>query len=201
MITIIDYGMGNLRSVSKAIEHLGGKVRVSSKPEDIGSSDKVILPGVGAFGKAMDELNSKQLIDPIRSFVNEDKPFLGICLGLQLLFEKSEESPGVRGLGLLKGSVERFKTRELKIPHMGWNTVTTKDSVFLKEVPQDSFFYFVHTYYANPNDSSCTLGSCSYGDETFAAIVGKNNLFATQFHPEKSQEIGLQILRNFIHLS
>lgn len=199
MIVIVDYGMGNLRSVSKAIEHLGGKVKVSSDFSEIKSADKLVLPGVGAFGEATKELKSRSLFEPIKDFVLERKPFLGICLGLQLLFDSSEESPGASGLGIFPGMVRAFSSREVKIPHMGWNSATLKTPhPLLKGIPDGSFFYFVHSYYAVPTDSRLLLGETQYGEEIFSSILGTETLFAVQFHPEKSQSSGLRILKNFI---
>lgn len=200
MITIIDYNMGNLHSVSKALEHLGGKVRISSKPEEILSSDKLILPGVGAFGDGCREMQSANVWEPILEFVKTGKPFLGICLGLQLLFEESEETPGVPGLGIFSGKVQRFRSKTVKVPHMGWNTASLKNSPPLKGLPNPAYFYFVHSFYAVPKDPSIVLAETEYGGEKFPAIVGQGNVFATQFHPEKSQDAGLQILRNFLTL-
>ena len=201
MITIIDYGMGNLRSVSKAIEFLGGKFCITSRPEDIQQSEKIILPGVGAFGDAARELDTQRLSDPIRAFVKAGKPFLGICLGLQLLFESSEESPGVTGLGLLQGRVRMFDPGHAKIPHMGWNELQIKKSCgVLKDIPDNSHFYFVHSYYADCSNQDDSAGIVEYGGQSFPAVVARDNIYATQFHPEKSQKYGLQILRNFIKL-
>ncbi len=199
MIAVVDYGMGNLRSVSKALEALGGSVCVTADPFKIKQCSKLVLPGVGAFGDASAELQKRWLWESIRTHLRMDKPFLGICLGLQLLMEASEENPGAQGLGLFKGRVVRFRSRGVKIPHMGWNQVAfdAKHPLF-KDVPQDSSFYFVHSYYAAPQETSAVLGKTSYGQETFAAVIGKGNVFSTQFHPEKSQEAGLQILKNFL---
>ena len=211
MIVIIDYGMGNLRSVSKALESLGASVRVSDDPKDVARADKVILPGVGAFPAAMRELSARQLIDPIKTAIASGKPYLGICLGLQLLFEESDEGEGARGLGVLAGRVPRFSLNghtKLKVPHMGWNQVTRGqgasgegrgDCPLLKGIPEGSFFYFVHSYYADPTDRSVIALETEYG-ERFTAMVWRGNLFATQFHPEKSQAIGLKLLENFVRL-
>jgi glutamine amidotransferase len=199
MIIVIDYGMGNLRSVSKALEHLGAQVKVSAFPSDIQKAEKLVLPGVGAFGDAMKELESRGLVEPIRSHIKEGKRFLGICLGLQLLFDTSEENPGSVGLGLFPGKVQLFKSKNVKIPHMGWNQVNlVSEHPLLQGVPDQSYFYFVHSYYASSQDNRIVAGACTYGQETFAAMLGTENLFATQFHPEKSQEAGLQILKNFV---
>ncbi len=201
MITIVDYNMGNLRSVSKAIEHLGGDVRVSSQADDIANTDKLILPGVGAFGDACRELRSLNLFEPIQNFIKSGKPFLGICLGLQLLFKSSEESPDEVGLDIFEGSVRLFRSKNVKIPHMGWNNAKIINaSPIVKNLPKDPYFYFVHSYYAAPADPKLTVAETLYGDEKFSAILGKGNTFATQFHPEKSQEAGLAILKNFIAL-
>lgn len=201
MITIVDYGMGNLRSVSKALEHLGAEVRVSSDPKDLEKTDKLVLPGVGAFGDAIRELEARSLFEPIKKHIQDKKLFLGICLGLQLLFEESEESPGVKGLGVFKGKVQRFRSAGVKIPHMGWNNLKIKSkNRFLNGLQDNSFVYFVHTFYAVPQDPELTLCSTLYGEEEFPAIVGTETAFATQFHPEKSQAAGLQLLRNFIAL-
>jgi imidazole glycerol-phosphate synthase subunit HisH len=200
MITIIDYNMGNLRSVSKAVEHLGGKARVTSAPRDIETAEKVILPGVGAFGDAMKELRGLKLFEPVKKFIQSGKPFLGICLGLQLLFEKSEESPEAEGLGIFKGTVKLFRSKDVKVPHMGWNNAKILNpSPLTSGISANPFFYFVHSFYAAP-DAGSIIGQTEYGGEKFAAILGKGNVFATQFHPEKSQEDGLQILKNFIKL-
>jgi len=216
MIVVIDYGMGNLRSVSKALESLGAAVRVTSDPGEVAAASKVILPGVGAFGAAMDELRRRQLVKPIKAALASGKPYLGICLGLQLLFEHSEEG-NVPGLGVLRGAVKRFafnsqlatRNSPLKIPHMGWNQVTSgqwsvvsgqKQCPLLEGIPDRSFFYFVHSYYADPEDRSIVALETAYGAR-FASMVWRRNLFATQFHPEKSQSIGLRLLKNFIDLA
>ncbi|MBI3306246.1 MAG: imidazole glycerol phosphate synthase subunit HisH [Candidatus Omnitrophica bacterium] len=199
MIVIVDYGMGNLRSVSKALENLGGKIKITSSPQDIQGADKLVLPGVGAFGDAIEELRRLNLFDPLREFLSSTRPFLGICLGLQLLFERSEEAIGSSGLGFFHGSVERFKSQQIKIPHMGWNQVRlTARHPLLEGIPDQSFFYFVHSYYAVPSNRKIVMGETTYGEETFPAMAGTETSFATQFHPEKSQKAGLAILKNFI---
>ena len=216
MIAIIDYGMGNLQSVSKALKHLGAQTCVTGNPAQVEQADKVILPGVGAFGAAMAELRRLNLVEPIMSAMKKDKPYLGICLGLQLLFEKSEESPGVTGFGIFKGIVTRFSNSSLatehsslKIPHMGWNQIYSvqrrassvpADDRLLKGIPEGSFFYFVHSYYANPADRSLVASESEYGLR-FPAMIARERLFATQFHPEKSQTVGLRLLKNFIELA
>lgn len=199
MIFVIDYGMGNLRSVSKALEHLGADVRVGSDPHDLNNADKIVLPGVGAFGDAVAGLKSHGLLEPVQSCLKTGQKFLGICLGMQLLLDSSEESPGVHGLGYFPGSVDLFRTQTVKVPHMGWNQVSKKaDHPLMQGVEDNSFFYFVHSYFVNPADQSIVIGSCNYGEEDFAAIIGNDHVFAAQFHPEKSQDAGLQILKNFI---
>ena len=202
MIVIIDYGMGNLRSVSKALESLGASVRISSDPRDVAQAQKLILPGVGAFPAAMRELSARQLIEPVKAAITSGKPYLGICLGLQLLFEESEEGEGAAGFGILAGTVKRFRfNSELKVPHMGWNQVTTGhgNCPLLHGIPDQSFFYFIHSYYGDPTDRSTVALEADYGGR-FTAMVWRDNLYATQFHPEKSQSVGLTLLQNFIHL-
>lgn len=195
--------MGNLRSVQKALEHVGYTATVTSQPEQIAQADKVILPGVGAFGDAMRELSQRDLVAPIRESIARGRPFLGICLGLQLLFEVGYEGGEQAGLGVLAGTVERFpsdllRQQELKVPHMGWNqtTVAKSGSPLTKDIPSDAYFYFVHSYYVRPAQVEAVWLNCQYGDD-FCAAVWQDNLFATQFHPEKSQRDGLQLLKNF----
>jgi glutamine amidotransferase len=206
MIAIVDYGMGNLRSVQKGLEKVGSGGQIVRTAAEILAADKVILPGVGAFGDAMKHLGELGLVQPLREFAASGRPFLGVCLGLQLLFEVSHEEGEFTGLGILPGSVERFDFthtpagRGLKVPHMGWNQVHwTQPSPLLAGIESGAYFYFVHSYYAVPADERVTLGLCDYGYR-FAAIVHRDNIFATQFHPEKSQAAGLQILRNFAAL-
>ena len=199
MITLIDYGMGNLRSVSKALEYLGASFKLCGKGKDLAHATKVILPGVGAFGDAMEELKARGFIGPLGELVRRKTKLLGVCLGLQLFFEKSEEAPGVKGLGLFKGSVRRFRSKGVKIPHMGWNDLKIlKKHPLLEGVASGEYFYFVHSYYGKPATKSLTLATCRYGREDFAAVIGNEHIFATQFHPEKSQDAGLGILNNFI---
>ena len=198
MILVVDYGMGNLRSVSKALEHLGASVKVSSEPRDIECADKLVLPGVGAFGDAVSELKKLRLDDAIRSFLKRERPFLGICLGLQLLFHESEEAPGIFGFDFFRGKVRRFFDATVKIPHMGWNSIQIdRPHRLLAGVPDGSFFYFVHSFYASPDCEDGIVARCRYGADLFSAIVGSGTVFATQFHPEKSQAAGLKILKNF----
>jgi len=208
MITIVDYGMGNLRSVAKALEHLGASVRVTDDPAQVARAEKLVLPGVGAFDAAMEELRARRLVEPLTAAIRRGVPYLGICLGLQLLFEASDEG-STPGLGILQGRVRRFApTAQLKIPHMGWNQVTRRQKAedrrqngcpVLEGIPEGSFFYFVHSYYAEPADRSLVALEADYGLR-FAAMVWRDHLFATQFHPEKSQALGLQLLKNFIEL-
>lgn len=202
MIVVIDYGMGNLHSVRKALEIVGARVKVSSRPEDIKKCDKIVFPGVGSFGEAMKELKDRKLVDPIKDAIACGKPFLGLCLGLQLLFEKSEEAPGVKGLSVLKGEVKRFRVKGLKVPHMGWNDISRpggrgRGPKILKGIPGGSYVYFVHSYYAVPKNKENVLTKTDYGIN-FVSGVCKDNLYAFQFHPEKSQSLGLKILENFV---
>jgi glutamine amidotransferase len=196
-IVIIDYGRGNLRSVAKALERVGSGVEISSSPEALRRAAGVVLPGVGAFGDAMSSLRRLGLVRPLREAVASGKPFLGVCLGLQLLFEKGREYGLHRGLGVLGGVVERFPLG-LKVPHMGWNQVRhRKGCPLFAGIGQDEAFYFVHSYRAEPSDGACVAGTTEYGPQPFASAVWKDNLFATQFHPEKSQAAGLKLYRNF----
>jgi glutamine amidotransferase len=200
VILVIDYGMSNLRSVSKALERLGGEAIVSADPRDIEGADKVILPGVGAFGDAMKELNARKWTRPILDFVSSGKPFLGICLGLQLLFESSEESRDISGLGVLKGEVARFPASlGLKVPHMGWNQLHFKkeDCSLTEGVAEGQYVYFVHSFFVRPADERCVLAVTDYG-LPFASMVWKDRVYGCQFHPEKSQDAGLRMLHNFI---
>ncbi|NLX12405.1 MAG: imidazole glycerol phosphate synthase subunit HisH [Phycisphaerales bacterium] len=206
MIAIVDYGMGNLRSVQKSFERVGASAVIVSSAEEISRASKVILPGVGAFGDAMTNLQNRGLVRPLVEAIRAGRPFLGICLGLQLLFDVGYEDGEFTGLGLVPGRVVRFNfdgrpaARDLKIPHMGWNQVTWSDPCPLTTgIPSGSYFYFVHSYYVDPIDPAYTYGTCDYGDP-FTAIIWRYNLFATQFHPEKSQKLGLQILENFANL-
>ena len=205
MIAVIDYGMGNLRSVQKALEKVGAKARVTSDPADIKRCDKVVFPGVGAFGDAMKELRRRGLVDPIKDAVAGGKPFLGLCLGLQLLFEKSEEAPGIKGLSILKGEVKKFRfpKNRLKVPHMGWNSITktAKGPIprILKGIPDGSYMYFVHSYFVKPGDKKIVLTTTDYGID-FVSGVCRDNIYGLQFHPEKSQALGLKILDNFVGL-
>ena len=198
---IIDYDAGNIRSVEKAVRYLGKDAVVTADRETILSADRVILPGVGAFGDAMNRLRALGLVEVIRQTVEHRTPFLGICLGLQLLFERSEESPGVPGLGLLKGEILRLPDMPgLKVPHIGWNSLEYPNPGRLfRGIAQDSFVYFVHSYYLKAQEESIVTATTRYGTLVHASVE-KDNLFACQFHPEKSSETGLTILENFLSL-
>ena len=206
MIAIIDYGMGNLRSVQKGFEAVGAKAIVTSDSKKILSARSVVLPGVGAFKACMDNLEKFDLIDTVKQTVQSGKPFLGICLGLQLLFSQAEEFGSVSGLGILKGKVVGFKDAPnsgdpLKIPHMGWNNVEVKPShPLFDSVPNQSYFYFVHSYYVVPEDRATVATTTNYGIE-FVSGIHHENIHAFQFHPEKSQQLGLTVLKNFSRLS
>lgn len=202
MIAIIDYDAGNLRSVEKALEALGEKPLVTRNAAEILGADKVILPGVGSFGEAMERLNQYGLVDVIHQVVNRNIPFLGICLGLQLLFESSEECPGVQGLGLLPGRILRIPDAAgLKVPHMGWNSLKIRSGAKLfKGIETGAYVYFVHSYYLKAEEDEVVASSTEYGVSIHAAVE-KGNLFACQFHPEKSSDVGLKILNNFIELA
>jgi glutamine amidotransferase len=201
MLAIIDYQMGNLRSVQKGFERMGHAAAITSEPRALAQADKLVLPGVGAFADAIAELRRRELVEPIREAIAAGKPFLGICLGLQLLFDVSYEDGEHEGLGVLAGEVRRFDLpREYKVPHMGWNRVRLlhRPPIFAG-VDNDSHFYFVHSYYVAPKDPAVVAGVASY-PEPFCAMAWRDNLFATQFHPEKSQRAGLQVLKNFAEL-
>ena len=223
MIAVVDYGMGNLRSVLKALEALGAAAQVTDDPLAVAEASKVVVPGVGAFDVAMRELTARGLIEPILKGIAEGKPYLGICLGMQLLFEESDEGQGAKGFGLLRGAVRRLPASAGKIPHMGWNQVHPSSGLsdigrprdrgasasaaaprgaacpLLEGIPAGSFFYFVHSYAAYPADPAVTTLQTDYGGP-FASMVWRQNVYATQFHPEKSQAVGLQLLKNFVML-
>ncbi len=203
MIAIVDYRMGNLRSVQKALEAVGTEAHVISTPDEVGAAEKLILPGVGAFGDAMAHLHEQQLVEPIRRYAASGKPFLGICLGLQLLFESSSEAGDHAGLGVLPGRVVHFEPDDptIKVPHMGWNALNFRQSGNPLHAGLDDgcYCYFVHAYYAEPADASVVASSAEY-DGPFCASVWRDNVWATQFHPEKSQRVGLRILKNFAAL-
>lgn len=199
MIAIIDYGAGNLRSVQKALEQCGAEASITQAAADLASADKVVFPGVGAFGNAAEALMRLELFEPIKACIASGIPFLGICLGMQMLFESSEENPGVAGLGVLPGSVRRFPAH-LKVPHLGWNGLfQVNASPLWREIPADAYFYFAHSFYVEPSDRSIVVGETDYGGRV-AVAVRRDNLFGLQFHPEKSQKLGLQILKNFVEL-
>ena len=200
-VSVIDYDAGNIRSVEKALAYLGQEVEVTRDRDRILSADRVILPGVGAFGDAMEKLRQYGLVDVIRQVAEQGTPFLGICLGLQLLFDSSEESPGVSGLGLLPGRIRRFpESAGLKIPHMGWNSLSIRpDTRLFAGIEAGAYVYFVHSYYLQAEDETAVAAWSEYG-VPFHAAVEKGNVFACQFHPEKSSDTGLQILENFIRL-
>lgn len=201
MIGIIDYDAGNIRSVEKTLSYLGEKTVVSRNPETLKNADKVILPGVGSFGQAMENLHRYELVPVIQDMIKEGKPFLGICLGLQLLFESSEESPGVEGLGILKGKILKIPSSPgLKIPHMGWNSLQLQNNGRLyRNIPQDTYVYFVHSYYLQAREPEIVKAVTEYSTEIHASVE-KDNVFACQFHPEKSGKYGLEILKNFAEL-
>lgn len=198
MIAIIDYDAGNIRSVEKALVHLGEEATLTRNGEEILAAEKIILPGVGAFGDAMENLHRFGLVEVIHEAVRREIPFLGICLGLQLLFEKSEESPGVEGLGILQGEILKIPRREgLKIPHMGWNSLhLQKRGLLFRGIPEDAYAYFVHSYYLRASEPSIVKAVTSYGVRIDASVE-QGPVFACQFHPEKSSRTGLKILKNF----
>lgn len=197
MIAIIDYDAGNVKSVEKALKTLNQDVLITKDREALLNADKVILPGVGAFGDAMEKLHKYGLVDVIYEIIERKKAFLGICLGLQLLFEESEESPGVKGLGILKGKIVRFPQSELKVPQIGWNSLEfPKKSKLFQDISDGEYVYFVHSYYLKAEEDIVTA-TAEYGVKVHAAIE-KENIFACQFHPEKSSDVGLRILKNFV---
>ena len=201
MIALIDYEAGNIKSVENALKFLGRETVLTRDRDQIWMADKVILPGVGAFGDAMDRIRDYDLEDVIHSVTDRGTPFLGICLGLQLLFEESEESPGAKGLGILPGKVSRIPEGEgRKVPQIGWNDLSyPKKGRLFEDVPEGSYVYFVHSYYLHADDRDIVAAQKQYG-VTIDASVEKDNVFACQFHPEKSERVGMQILRNFVKL-
>ncbi len=203
MIGIINYGMGNLQSVKNSLDFLGIPNIFVNKPQEIDQCDKIILPGVGAFGSAMEKLDKLGFSKTIRDSARRKKPILGICLGMQLLFEESEEYGFHSGLGLIKGQVLPLKkeVKKIPVPHVGWNNIhKNKDSVLLQDIKDDSCFYFVHSFYCQPNDKSITIAGTDYGIK-FTVAIEKGNVFGCQFHPEKSQAYGLKLLKNFQELT
>ncbi len=196
-VGVVDYGSGNLRSVCKALEAAGASVTLVTGPSGLDRHDAVLVPGVGAFGDCARNLRRTGLWDPLRTWIHDGRPYLGICLGYQLLFESSEESPDEPGLGVLAGHVTRFPGNGLKVPHMGWNTLQNLRGPLFTDLGEDPSFYFVHSFFPAPADPSLVSASCDYG-QPFAASVSSGTLHATQFHPEKSQSAGLTLLRNFL---
>ncbi len=200
MIAIVDYGMGNLRSVEKAFAKVGHQATITNEPEQLDAATKIVLPGVGAFADAIAELHRRNLVEPLQRAVEQGKLFLGICLGLQLLFDVSYEDGEHQGLGIVPGKVVRFETSDLKVPHMGWNELRIKrPSPVLNGLEDGTHVYFVHSYYVVPEDEGVTATTTEYG-VPFTSSIWRDNLYATQFHPEKSQTQGLRILSNFAAL-
>ncbi len=202
MIALLDYGAGNVRSVQKALTAAGGDVQLVPNPGTVAQADAVVLPGVGAFDDCINAMQRQELFEAARAFVSTGKPFLGICVGYQALFEKSEEfNSCAAGLGIFEGSVVRFPDTEVKVPQIGWNEVqfSKPDCPILQGIESGSHFYFVHSYYPQPKDESIVATRTEYGVD-FVSAVWRNNVFATQFHPEKSQKVGLQLLTNFVNL-
>jgi len=193
--------MGNIHSVKKALELYGAKIKVTNSPKEIAACKKIVLPGVGAFGDAMQELDKQGLSALIKNEIKNKKPFLGICLGMQLLFEKSEEAHNCKGLGIIKGEVKKFSANGLKVPHMGWNQMKkiNNECPLLKGVDEGAFVYFCHSYYPKPRDEFAIASSCEYGT-SFPCVVWRDNVYGAQFHPEKSQAVGLKIMENFVNL-
>lgn len=201
MIAIIDYGMGNIHSVKKALEVFGARTVVTNKKEEIEECQKLVLPGVGAFGDAMGELERQGLIGVIKDQIGAGKPFIGICLGLQLLFQTSQESAGVSGLGVIEGAVNRLPADGHKVPHMGWNRIKSSSGAcpLLRGISVDPYVYFCHSFYVCPADPKVIAATAEYGKE-ITSVIWKDNVYGVQFHPEKSQETGLKIIDNFVHL-
>jgi glutamine amidotransferase len=202
-VALIDYGAGNLRSVANALGALGITPRLVSSPDQLEGATHVVMPGVGSFGDCMTELAARNLVDPLRDWAAAGKPYFGICLGYQILFEGSEETPDIAGFGVLRGQVRRFQEKPgLKIPHMGWNSVVPRqpDTGFWQGLGPEPYFYYVHSYFPVPADDAVIAAETTYGDDTFAAAVQKGPLLAAQFHPEKSQDAGLRLIGNFFGL-
>ncbi|MEC4893265.1 MAG: imidazole glycerol phosphate synthase subunit HisH [Oscillatoria sp. PMC 1051.18] len=201
-IAVIDYDMGNLHSACKGLEKAGATTKITDSADEIAQADAIVLPGVGAFDPAVRHLRSRDLVEPIREAIASGKPFLGICLGLQILFDGSEEG-NEPGLGIIPGMVRRFRSEpNLTIPHMGWNQLhfTQKNLALWRQLPSDPYLYFVHSYYVDPSDSAYTAATVTHGSQTVTAAIARDNLMAVQFHPEKSSTSGLQILSNFVRL-
>jgi imidazole glycerol-phosphate synthase subunit HisH len=206
MVVIVDYGMGNLKSVKNAADSLGHSVRISGDCRKIAKASKIIFPGVGHFGRAVKELKKRGLFFLLKERIEAGVPFLGICLGMQVLFESSEEAPGIKGLGVIKGTVKRFNDKLLIVPHMGWNKIKInkakskiKNGQPLKGIKDGSYFYFVHSYYCQPKETKVILTTTDYGVK-FASSINKDNIWAFQFHAEKSQALGLKLFNNFLSL-
>ena len=200
-VALVDYGAGNLRSVANALHELGVQPVIAGAPDALTDATHLVLPGVGSFGDCMAQLESRGLLPAIRAWVAAGKPYLGICLGYQILFDSSEETPGVAGLGIVPGTVRRFKqTPGLKIPHMGWNSVVPRNpaSGNWAGLGAEPYFYYVHSYFPAPENDDVIAAVTTYGDDTFAAAIELPNLLACQFHPEKSQDAGLRLIRNFL---
>jgi len=197
-VGIVDYGRGNLRSVENAFLAINANAKLITSPDELDDITHLVVPGQGEFGDCAANLKKQGMFEPIREWTAADKPYLGICVGYQLIFDKGEESPDAEGLGIMPGSVKRFPDVGLKIPHMGWNNITLTDpqNQLWKDMPEDPFFYFVHSYYPEPEQPEHTAATCDYA-LPFAAAVTRGKLVATQFHPEKSQHNGLQLLKNF----
>ncbi len=197
---LVDYGSGNLRSVAKAIDAVGGRVRTYASPAGLEQEDVLVLPGVGAYGDCVAQLHARELWEPIATWLREGRPYLGICLGYQLLFDSSEESPGAAGFGHFGGVVRRLRSDSVKVPHIGWNTITPRQQGAppWQGLPAQPHFYFVHSFVPEPADPAIVAAECDYGDSFAAAVSTPGLLLATQFHPEKSQQAGLLLLRNFM---
>lgn len=201
MIAVVDYDAGNVKSVEKAIEKLGAEHILTSDPEKIRNADAVILPGVGNFGDCVSKLSERGLDSALKEYAASGKPFLGICVGLQLLFDESEESPGVKGLGILPGKIKKFPaSSELKVPQIGWNDIVESKGRLLEGIEKETYFYFVHSYYLECEDPSIVTSRTEYGI-TYDSSVESGNVFATQFHPEKSSDAGLKVLSNFLKIA
>ena len=203
VIALIDYGAGNVRSVQKALEAAGGDVRLEKSPEGVAKADALVLPGVGAFDDCINSMQRQELLAASKEFIGSGKPFLGICIGYQVLFEKSEEfNSCTSGLGIFKGSVVRFQESGIKVPQIGWNKIeiAQRECPIFEGIDSESYFYFVHSYFPKPTNESVIATRTTYG-ETFASAVWRDNVFATQFHPEKSQKEGLKLLKNFVGLA
>ena len=200
-VALVDYGAGNLRSVANALRAIGVEPQLAGVPADLAGATQLVLPGVGSFGDCMAQLAARGLLEPIREWVAAGRPYLGICLGYQILFEASEETPGVAGLGVVRGTVRRFADQPgLKIPHMGWNSVVPRRAGVgpFAGVGEEPYFYYVHSYFPVPTEDAVIAAETTYGGTTFAAAIELPNLFACQFHPEKSQDLGLRLLRNHL---